>query len=154
MTDIPEWCEHCSCPKAPNKIDLCNMSNQNVLQNIISWFEQVCFIETNYSGYNIKLSDVLENEDCQSYGGTAGLYKNGYGYINGKQVQWQVFTSTLSGKNEWLYYYSWCDNVTQKYYVRLANNSGGSNHGGGLLLVFETYQEAKQVLINAQCINF
>jgi len=128
------------------------MSDQIVLTTISQWYEYVCDLLS--IGNNIKLEDIANIENCYFIGGSAGIYKNGVGYLNGSTVQWQITVSTLNGRNEWLYFYDWEDNITGKYYVRLSNEAASSDYGGGLLLVFDSWNDAKASLSSASCIGF
>lgn len=147
-TDLPKGCEPCSCPDAPDKIDLCS-GGQAGLMSILQWFEHICNLVSIKSDLNVRTEDLVDLNNCLSTGGTAGAYKNGDGSVMGVTVRWQVSYAGYPDTDQFLIF----STTNESGYYRAILTQGGVLGAPGITLLFETEDERDQVIRSIPCLN-
>jgi hypothetical protein len=145
---VPEGCEPCSCPEAPQKVDLCS-SGQNGLYKIIEWYKYICELFGINSDINVRTDNIADVNNCLKTGGTAGAYKNGYGSVMGVTVRWQVSYAGYPDTDQNLSF----STTNEPGYYRAILTQGGVMGAPGITLVFEEEEERDRVIGSIPCLN-
>ena len=151
VADLPLRCKKCICPEPPeDKIDLCNMSDIEVVNGIRNWFIHVCKLRDINSDINIKLSDVMADYQCFD-GGFGGTIKNGsVTLVGGINVRWQIqFDSYDHVQNEYLKF-RYFDEEPRYFKVALIHD--GDKGEPGIVVNFNSAEEREMIFGNIHCI--